>query len=246
MDINAANKKFWDELCGTSLAMHLGINDHSIESLRLFDQTYFNLYPYLLKYVKPERMMGKKVIEIGLGYGTLGQKIAESGAEYTGLDIAAGPVKMMKYRLRMKGYSWKAIQTSMLDCPIKSESLDYVISIGCFHHTGDIKRCIDETYRVLKHGGTCIIMVYNQFSLRQWSKWPLKTFLAMIKDLGLYNQELNVSESQKKAYDADGDGNAASETVFLSINKLKKMFNEFSSITLYKENCDNIILWENV
>ena len=34
----------------------------------------------------------KRALEIGLGYGSLSQKMAEAGAGYTGLDIAAGPV----------------------------------------------------------------------------------------------------------------------------------------------------------
>ena len=41
------NAAFWDELCGTSLARSLGINDASAESLRRFDDAYLGHYPYL-------------------------------------------------------------------------------------------------------------------------------------------------------------------------------------------------------
>lgn len=65
------------------------------------------------------------------------------------------------------------------------DSLDYLVSIGCFHHTGDVQRCIDETYRVLKPGGRACIMVYNRFSCWQWVKWPATTFKALLHDAGL-------------------------------------------------------------
>ena len=42
-------------------------------------------------------MRGKKVLEVGLGYGSVAQRIAENGAVYTGLDIAEGPVEMADY-----------------------------------------------------------------------------------------------------------------------------------------------------
>ena len=75
--IDKMNSEFWNELCGTGLAKHLGITDHSPESLQRFDEGYFGMYPYLLPIIKPERAASKDVLEIGLGYGSLGQKLAE-------------------------------------------------------------------------------------------------------------------------------------------------------------------------
>src|SRR5437762_12834713 len=110
--IDQANAEFWNELCGTGLAVHLGIKDHSQESLRRFDQYYFDFYPYLEPIIQPARMAGRPVLEIGLGYGTLGQRLADAGADYHGLDIAQKPVEMMNHRLRMLGRSQKARQGS--------------------------------------------------------------------------------------------------------------------------------------
>src|SRR5215218_741038 len=97
--LDEANARFWNELCGTGLAKHLGITDHAEASLRRFDDAYFGMYPYLLPTVRPQEMAGKAVLEIGLGYGSLSQKLAEAGADYTGMDIAAGPVRMVTDRL---------------------------------------------------------------------------------------------------------------------------------------------------
>ena len=100
--VDAANAEFWNELCGTTFAQALGITDLSEDSLRRFDAAYLDFYPYLSGYV-PESLAGQRVLEIGLGFGTLGQLLAARGADYFGLDISAGPVELMRDRLEMLG-----------------------------------------------------------------------------------------------------------------------------------------------
>ena len=97
-NIDRANAAFWDELCGSWLAVSLGIKEMTPDNLRRFDDAYFSLYPYLSEYFLRESLQGKKVLEIGLGYGTLGQALAEEECDYHGLDIASGPVAMMRFR----------------------------------------------------------------------------------------------------------------------------------------------------
>lgn len=240
--IDRANEEFWNELCGSNLARQLGIAEHSRESLERYDRAYLEFYPYLLYHVRTSEMRGKRVMEVGLGYGTLGQKIAEAGAEYLGLDIAGQPVRMMKHRLRIARLQGNAEQGNILDCPIDSESLDWVVSIGCFHHTGDIQRCIDETYRVLKPGGGGTIMVYNRFSLRQWVWWPWNTLQAGLADIGLRAHYPAASEKMRRFYDSSTSGAAAPETQFSSIKELKRMFKKYSHAEFYKENCDVLCL----
>jgi len=236
-----ANAEFWNELCGTSLARHLGISSHEPESLRRFDDFYLKLYPYLLDRVPVRRMSGQRVLEIGLGYGTLGQQIAASGADYTGLDIADGPVRMMNHRLRMLGHSGGAQQGNMLDCPLPDASMQSVVSIGCFHHTGDTQRCIDQTWRVLEPGGTAYVMVYNQFSYRRWIGWPGATWQALLRDVGLSRTSIAVSDAERRAYDADGTGRSAPETDFFSIRQVRAMFSRFREVSVRKENCDPLV-----
>jgi len=93
--IDSGNAVFWDELCGSILAQSIGIEDASPESVARFDQAYLDLYPYLTGYL-PAEVDGMRMLEVGLGYGTLGQLVVERGADYHGLDIAQGPVEMMR------------------------------------------------------------------------------------------------------------------------------------------------------
>ena len=96
--VDDRNAAFWDTLCGWNLAQRAGITGQGQDDLRRFDELYLGFYPYLERYV-PADFGGKKVLEVGLGYGTLGQLIASRGANYYGADIAAGPVEIMRRRL---------------------------------------------------------------------------------------------------------------------------------------------------
>ena len=97
---DATNALFWDELCGSSAARAWGIIDSSLDTLRRYDENYLRFYSYLERHIRWAGLRGKRVLEVGLGYGTVSQKLAESGAIFTGLDIAANPVAMVNHRLR--------------------------------------------------------------------------------------------------------------------------------------------------
>ncbi len=75
-----ANREFWEEWCGTSLARSLDTKDHTQELLRRFGQAYKDFYPYLSSYVRPDLMAGQRVLEIGLGCCTLGHIMAARAA----------------------------------------------------------------------------------------------------------------------------------------------------------------------
>ena len=238
--IDRANAEFWDELCGTTMAAALGIRDRSAASLRRFDQAYFDFYPYLLPLVDPARMAARSVLEIGLGYGTLGQRLAEAGAEYYGLDIAAKPVDMMNHRLRLLGLPATARRGSALHMPFADGSFDFVVSIGCFHHTGDTQRCLDETFRVLRPGGTAVVMVYNQFAFRRWLRRPLATSRALLGALLPGAMASGVDAGVRREYDADLHGTACPETAFHSARQLRRRLGRFEEVRVRRRNFDPV------
>ena len=239
--IDEANAAFWDELCGTTLAKALGITDHSEASLKRFDDAYFTMYPYLLSHVPVDRMRGMKVLEVGLGYGTLGQAIANAGAEYTGVDISPGPVRMMNHRLGMHRLTGRAIEASILESGLPSESQDWVVAIGCYHHTGNMQRAVDESFRILKPGGNAMIMVYNSLSLRQWQQWPKDTLRRWLHQ---YEPGFRAaaSESQRNAYDSHVNGQTAPETEFFSRRSVRQIFGRFSKVSVRSENADEVFI----
>ncbi|MGI8527239.1 MAG: class I SAM-dependent methyltransferase [Pseudolabrys sp.] len=211
--VDKQNIAFWNELCGTGLAKTLGITDNSAESLKKFDDWYFDFYPYLYDHIHFDRAGGKKVLEIGLGYGTVAQKLMESGANYHGLDIANGPVEMAQHRARLLGREADVHQGSALAIPYPDETFDYVVTIGCLHHTGDLARAMIEVARVLKKGGEAMIMVYSAVSYRHWKAAPGDTLQRRLRPQFEWT---NADVKLRKNYDMNQEGSAAPETTFIS------------------------------
>ena len=152
--ISEQNAKFWNEACGTHLASRTG----TLGKYKEFDERYFEQYPFLTSYL--DKFKGY-VLEVGTGYGTVAQYLHDSSiVQYAGLDIAQGPLDILKAR----GIRW--YHGDVLDLSFSDNTFDGVVSIGCLHHTGDLQKGIDELHRVLKVGGDALIMLYNEAAER--------------------------------------------------------------------------------
>ena len=223
--IDAGNARFWDELCGSALARSLGIEDASAESLRRFDDAYLALYPYLDVYLDAD-LTGRQVLEVGLGYGTVSGRLAERGAELHGLDIAPGPVEMVRHRLRLQDRpaDERIVKGSALDMPFPDASFDRAYSIGCLHHTGDLPRAVAEVHRVLRPGGRAVVMLYNRHSFR----------LLMQRIRGRTPEQL------RGAYDSNAAGEAAPHTDYVTRRQVRELFADFARVRIDARNFDNL------
>ena len=243
--IDSRNREYWNELCGTQLAKSLGVTDGSPSSLKRFDDWYMNFYPYLRHHIPFGRLSGKMVLEVGLGYGTVTQKLAEAGANYHGLDIAEKPVQMANHRLRQMGLAGDARKGSILAAPYGDEVFDIVVAIGCYHHTGNLKWALDETWRMLKPGGEAILMVYYSYSYRRWLCYPCSTLRYFLWDKFDVGTPLSSSEKERAHYDT-GAGGAAPETVFVSGAAMDRMTRHWSSRAYRLENIGAESLLKNI
>jgi SAM-dependent methyltransferase len=233
--IDEANRAFWDELCGTGLATSLGITEISAESLARFDDAYMEMYPYLGRYLNDLAVEGRDVLEIGLGFGTVGQILAERGSRYHGADIAAGPVAMMKDRLRRLGKpaDGSVRQGSALELPWEAGTFEVVVSIGCLHHTGDLPRAVSEVHRVLAPGGLAFVMLYNAHSFRQLILVPRERLRA-------FRGRRSSAERVRAMYDANTVGEAAPHTDFVSRRGARRLFDSFSEVAVDSQNFDDL------
>ena len=224
--VDTENAAFWDTLCGWNLAQGAGITGRGEDDLRRFDELYLGFYPYLERYV-PADFEGKKVLEVGLGFGTLGQLLASRNADYFGADIAPGPVETMKRRLEWLGKpAEQARQASVLELPFEDGTFDYVYSIGCLHHTGDLPKSIREVHRVLAPGGRAVVMLYNRHSLRQLM-------------FGLRRNDGRGDDELRGVYDADQEGHAAPHTDFVSKADVRRLFADFERVEIDVQNFDD-------
>lgn len=231
-NLDTQNAEFWDELCGTSMAKAVGATGRTEQDLAKFDDAYLDFYPYLTGYL-PKDLTGKRVLDIGLGYGTLGGVLVDRGARYTGVDISPGPVAMMAHRIALarRETQCNAQQGSALALPFPDGEFDLVVSIGCLHHTGDLPRAIAEVRRVIRPGGDAVLMVYNRWSARRVASGPRRALAAR-------RDRSHAGAVARARYDADQAGNAAPHTDFISRTDLKKLLSEFASVTIQKRNID--------
>ena len=234
-ELDARNARFWDELCGTTLAVKLGITETNPESLRLFDQAYLEYYPYLLDFL-PEAQPGADLLEIGLGFGTVGQQLAQLGYRYHGIDIAPGPCSMMEYRLEQLGAEHgKICNASVLELPFPDARFDRVVSIGCLHHTGDITQAMAEVERVLKPGGGAHVMLYNRYS---WRQLRIGGKLRLERLLGRRRDE----HDERAKFETNTEGTVAPLVEFVSRGDVKRLFSGFSEVGIEVQNFDPLVV----
>ena len=232
--IDRLNAAFWDELCGTGLAAQLGITEPSPQNLERFDAAYLGMYPYLDGYL-PAGPPGARLLEIGLGYGTVSQRLAERGLDYHGLDIAPGPVEMVRHRLRELGIDRPEERVgvgSVLEMDHPNESFDHVVTIGCLHHTGDLPRAVEQVRRVLRPGGRALVMVYNARSLRRMRMAVSRQIRGGQPD----------DEQMRGSYDRNVEGEAAPATDYTSKGEAMRLFGDFSHVSVRRENFDPLVV----
>lgn len=236
MGITEDNSVFWNEVCGSSLARDLNIKDSSIGELKKYDDFFFNFYSYLKDFLPVDQLKNSQVVEVGLGYGTVGQYLAQYSKSYLGLDIAQGPVDLLNHRLKQTGAPGMAKVGNALGLPLESNSVDFFVTIGCLHHTGNFSKGVDEVYRTLRPGGRALIMVYYQYSYRRWFRWPYTLIKA------LFGKKLSASAAEREAYDKNAAGTAAPETEYFSKTEMRKICQKFSKCELHLRNIDTGIL----
>ena len=228
--IDRDNRAFWDEACGTGLARELSLRDNDPESLRRYDAAYFAIYPYLARHIPFADLNGQRVLEVGLGHGNVAQRLAEAGAVYTGIDIAAGPVAMVRHRFGQAAAPGRALQASILAAPFAEGSFDAVISIGVLHHTGDAAAALAEVHRLLKPGGRAVVMVYNAYSYRRWLRFPGPTVRYWLWDFLGMGARPEAGAAERLAYDHDSQGDDAPATAFLSRRELRRIGARFRTV----------------
>jgi SAM-dependent methyltransferase len=216
------NAEYWQMLCGSMMAKDLGATDFSTRSLEIFDTFFMSYYSYVYNWLPFISLQNKDILEVGLGYGTIGQKIAASRSRYTGLDIASAPVELMKKRLELYNLPGTAVQGSILKAPFPDASFDHVVAFGSLHHTGQIDLALAEVSRILRPGGTLTMMVYYAYSYRMW----YQRRLGLLKDIGndLAGRSWYDGNNRESAlYDHNDSGAPPPHTAFVSKRQLRRL-----------------------
>jgi glycosyltransferase involved in cell wall biosynthesis len=129
------------------------------------EQHRYWLEPHISEIVRFGRWADKDVLDAGCGISTDGLRFARAGARYTGLDLSPVAVELASRRFELEGLEGRFVQGSIVDLPFDDESFDLVYSHGVVHHVPQTRRAVAEFHRVLRPGGTALVMVYHRGSL---------------------------------------------------------------------------------
>lgn len=103
---------------------------------------------------------GDRVLEVGCGHGLHARRYADR-FEYVGVDLSASLVDVC----RTAASEWpvdatfKQMDAMTLDWP--AEEFDAVVGTAILHHLGDPQGALEEWARVVKPGGTVVVMEPN-------------------------------------------------------------------------------------
>lgn len=139
-----------------------------------FVKRFYNLFPFDIDetdYFSKEKLptgelpkrfyrevkIGKIIADVGCGVGRDVGLLYDLGYDVVGIDQSLDSLK----KIRSKYKNLNLINASNLNLPLKTSSIDYLLSQGVIHHTGDARKAFNELVRVLKNQGTLYLSVYK-------------------------------------------------------------------------------------
>ena len=155
-------REFW-----TSYQPGFRVTDAKVGTERFFRDVELDRYahePHIPDVVRFVDWRGRDVLEAGCGIGTDGARFARAGARYTGLDFSPTALDLARRRFALAGLSGSLVEGSVTDLPFTDESFDLVYSNGVIHHIPQTEQAVREFHRVLRPGGTALVMLYHRRS----------------------------------------------------------------------------------
>lgn len=126
-------------------------------------------YDEMKNYLPP--LKGKKLLEVGCGYGLflvlcLKGGIKAEGVEPANQEFYKFTLKLGQEILKRSGFSANLIKNSTGEkLPFKDNTFDAVVSLYTLEHVQDVGKVLSESVRVLKRGGYlyCVVPNYGSF-----------------------------------------------------------------------------------
>lgn len=127
-------------------------------------------------------LQAKDVLEIGVGHGSHAELIAPHCKSFTGIDLTERASQMTLQRMQLRGINAQILQMDAERMTFADESFDWIWSWGVIHHSANTQKILQEMTRVLRPGGSAVVMVYH--------KSPWKYFVADGLMRGIFRGEL--------------------------------------------------------
>lgn len=117
------------------------------------------------RFMRPDFIAGKEVLEVGCGMGTHASMLRRAGARLTAIDLTERAIEVTKRRFEVFGLEAHIQRADAEKLPFADKSFDTVWSWGVIHHSSRFENCLSEIARVLRPGGHLMLMVYYRPSI---------------------------------------------------------------------------------
>lgn len=114
----------------------------------------------LKKHIEPE---GRKILDVGTGFGYLLEVASEMGFDCRGLDISEKAVEISS-----KKFPAKITKGNLISANYDSEYFDVVLMVDVLEHIANPHKIISEAQRILKPGGLLFIISPNSSSVTRF------------------------------------------------------------------------------
>lgn len=128
---------------------------------------------------------GKKLLDIGCEAGHITLQLAQKGAQVTGIDLIAEPIKALRRLLKTQAPKIrKRIKLQVADAtklPFSANNFDIILATEVIEHITQLNRFVIGAAKVLKPDGILLITFPNE-NLRQ-KLYPLVSFFGINADV---------------------------------------------------------------
>jgi len=110
---------------------------------------------------------GSTVLEVAPGPGYLSIELAKRGYHVTGVELSADFVEIEKRNAAVENAAVDFRQGNASALPLADETADFVVCSAAFKNFMEPLKAMQEMYRVLKPGGTALILDMNRDSTKE-------------------------------------------------------------------------------
>tara|TARA_B100001063_G_C16709692_1_gene527317 strand:+ start:122 stop:1153 length:1032 start_codon:yes stop_codon:yes gene_type:complete len=129
-----------------------------------------------------KKIKGKKILDMGCGSGRFTSAFAKLGAKKVyGVDLGSDGISVAKKltkKFNIKNATFK--NASVLNMPFKNNYFDFVFCKGVLHHTGNLKRGLDEFIRMIKINGYGYLYLYGRGGIFWYSRKKMRKIMKII------------------------------------------------------------------
>lgn len=148
------------------------------------------------KNILGKQPIGRDVLEVGCGRGSLSAYFSDAGWNCKLLDKSDKAIQLARKAFAESGLNASFDVGDCLNLPYDDRSFDVVFSIGLLEHFDEIHRVLFEQFRVLRDGGTFFGYVVPEMpnNLQKDYRW-INDILATIINSGTSHQKTEVFRS---------------------------------------------------